>query len=65
MRDSFGIVQLSGMPGEKWKHSKASMRELEARRQWESLFPFVSQGVMIGGLAWSSTIAHRWIWCLS
>jgi len=36
MRDSFGIVQLSGKPGEKpgekRKHSKASMKELEAQR---------------------------------
>ena len=44
MRDSFGIVQLSGKPGEdtgeKRKHCKASVRELEARR-WESFcFPF-------------------------
>jgi len=39
MRDSFGIVQLSGRPGEKpgekRKHCEASVRELEARR-WES-----------------------------
>jgi len=26
MRDGFGIVQLSGKPGEKWKHGKASER---------------------------------------
>jgi len=39
MRDSFGIAQLSGKPGEKpgekRKHCKASVRDLEARR-WES-----------------------------
>ena len=53
MRDSFGIVQLPGKPGEKpgekWKHSKASMRKLEAQRQWDSLFSFfVSLGVVMG-----------------
>jgi len=32
MPDSFGIVQLSGKPGEKRKHCKASVKELEARR---------------------------------
>ena len=40
MRDSLGIVQLSGKPGEKpgekRKHCKASVRELKARR-WESV----------------------------
>ena len=44
MRHSFGIMQFSGKPGEKLggkrKHGKASVRELEARRQWESLFSF-------------------------
>jgi len=30
MRDSFGIMQLSGKPGEKWKVSR---KELEARRR--------------------------------
>jgi len=29
MRDSFGIVQLSGKLGEKRKHHKASVKELE------------------------------------
>jgi len=38
MRDSFGIVQLSGKPGENRKHCKASVRGQEARRQWDSLF---------------------------
>jgi len=42
MRDSYGIMQLSGKPGEKRKHSKASMRELEARQQWKSLFFLLS-----------------------
>jgi len=48
MRDSFGIVQLSGKPGEKpgekRKHGKASVSELEARGQWESLFSFCQPG---------------------
>ena len=38
MRDSFGIVQLSGKPGEKQKHCKASVRGLEARRWEKCLF---------------------------
>jgi len=60
MRDSFGIVQLSGKPGEK---RKASARELEARRQWDRLFSFCQPGSHDGGrrLTWSSTMAHRWI----
>jgi len=36
MRDSFGIVQLSGKPGGKRKHCKASVKKLEARR-WETV----------------------------
>ena len=40
MRDSFGIVRLSGKPGEKQKHCKASVRGVEAERQWDSLFSF-------------------------
>jgi len=44
MRDSFGIVQLSGKPGEKpgekRKHCKASVRELKARRRESVCFPF-------------------------
>jgi len=65
MRDSFRIVQLSGKPGEKL-NCKASVRELEARRQWDSLFSFCQLGSHDGGrgLTMSSTIAHRWIWCL-
>jgi len=40
MRDSFGIVQLSGKPAEKRKYCKICQKELEARR-WESgCFPF-------------------------
>ena len=31
MHDSFGNVQLSGIPGQKRKHCKASAKELEAR----------------------------------
>jgi len=48
MSDGFGIAQLSGKPGERpgeqWKHGKVSVRELEARRQWESLFSFCRPG---------------------
>jgi len=33
---SFGIVQLSGKPGEKWKYCKVSRKEPEARG-WESV----------------------------
>ena len=53
MRDSFGIVRLSGKPGdklrEKRKHGKASVGE-----SWKTggsgivCFPFVSPGVMMG-----------------
>jgi len=66
MRDSFGIVQLSGKPGEKPKHSKPSVRELGARRQWDNLFSFCQLGSHDGGrgLTMSSTMAHRWRWCL-
>ena len=48
IRDSLGIVQLSGKPGEKpggkWNHGQASMRDLEDRRSWESLFSFCQPG---------------------
>ena len=44
MRDSFGIMQLSGKPGEKpgekWKYGKASVKELKARRWEKCLFSF-------------------------
>ena len=40
MHHSFGIVQLSGEPGEKRKHCKASVRGLEARRWEKCLFSF-------------------------
>ena len=36
MRDSFGIVQLSGEPGEKRKYCRISRKELEARG-WEGV----------------------------
>jgi len=36
MRDSFGIVQLSGKPGEKGKYCKISRKALEAQR-WQSV----------------------------
>jgi len=65
MRDSFGIVQLSGKPGEKpgekRKHGKASVSELEARRQWESLFSLCQPGSHDDkgrGLTWSNTMPH-------
>jgi len=52
MRDSFGIVQLSGKPGEKpgekRKRGKASVRELEAGGSGRVCFPLVSPGVMMG-----------------
>jgi len=61
MRDSLGIVQLSGKPGEKRKHCKIS-RRVEAGWQWDSLFSFCQPGSHdVGrGLTWSTTMAHRW-----
>jgi len=47
IRDSFGIVQLSGKPGEKRKYCEISRKELEARR-WEIVFPFSWPGVLTG-----------------
>lgn len=50
MGDGFGVMQLlrkpegkpggkhGGKPGGKWKHGKASVRELETQQQWESFF---------------------------
>jgi len=40
MCDSFGVVQFSGKPGERRKHSKASVKGLEARRQESVCFSF-------------------------
>jgi len=37
MRDSFGIVRLSGKSGGKLKYCRISRKELEARR-WESVY---------------------------
>jgi len=52
MRGSFRMVQLSGKPaenpGEKRKHCKASVKDLEARR-WECLFSFWLAGRVDGG----------------
>jgi len=48
MRDSFGIMQLSGKPGEKWKYCKVSRKELAARRRESVCFPLVSPGVLTG-----------------
>jgi len=48
-------------PGEKWKHCKASVRELEARRKWESFFSFCQPGSHDGeGDSHDSTLTHRW-----
>ena len=63
MRDSFGIAQLSGKPGEERKYCKISRKELEARR-WESVcFPLVSRECSRGKerLTWSSVVPHGWI----
>jgi len=38
MGDSFGMVQISGKPGENRKYCKISRKELEVRR-WESVCP--------------------------
>jgi len=46
MRDSFGIVQLSGKPGEERKHCKVSVKELEAEGCSEVFISFVSQRVL-------------------
>jgi len=46
MRDSFGIVQLSGKPGEKRKHCKVSVKNLEAGGSSGVFVAFVSPGVL-------------------
>jgi len=46
MRYSFGIVQLSGKLGEKWKYYKVSRKEPEAWG-WEGVCFFVSPRVMM------------------
>jgi len=48
MPDSFGIVQLSGKPGEKRKYCKVSRKEPEVRRRESVCFPVVSLGVLMG-----------------
>jgi len=48
MHESFGTLQPAGMPGEKLERCRASVKELEARGQRESLFSFVSPGVVKG-----------------
>jgi len=40
LSNSFGIVQLSGKPGEKRKYCKVSRKELEARRRESICFPY-------------------------
>jgi len=51
MRGGFGIVQLSGKPGEKpgekRKHGKASIGKLEACGSGRICYPFVGPGVMM------------------
>jgi len=41
------IVQPSGKPGEKRKHGKANVRELETCDSGRVCFPFVGPGVMM------------------
>jgi len=61
--DSFGVMQQGGEPGEKPKHVKASVRQLEPRQRWDSLIYFCQPRSHDAGrgLTWSSTMAHRWI----
>jgi len=61
MDDSFGVMQHWGKPGEKRKHGKASVRELEARQRWDSLIYFCQPGSHDGGrgLTCSSTMARN------
>ena len=46
MHESFGTLQSAGMPGE--ERCRASVKELEARGRWESLFSLASPGVTKG-----------------
>jgi len=63
MRDSFGIIQLSGKPGEKRKHCKTSVRGLEAGGGKVFVFLLVSRKCSRGKerLTWSSVAPHEWI----
>ena len=62
MRGSFGIAQLSGKPGEKRKHCKASVKELEARRRRGKVFVFLLVSRECSRekerLTWSSVAPH-------
>jgi len=62
MRDSFGIVQLSGEPGEKPQHHKPSVKE----EGMVFVFFLVSRECSRGKerLTWSSVVPHGWISCL-
>ena len=48
MQDSFGIVKLSGKPGEKRRYCKVGRKELESQRRESVCFPFASPGVLTG-----------------
>jgi len=48
IRKSFGTVQPAGLSGEKRERCRASVKELEARRQKSVCFLFVSPGVCTG-----------------
>ena len=56
-RDSFGIIQLSGKPGEKRKYCKVSRKQLESRRREYGYFPLVSPGVLMG--EWETHVEYH------
>jgi len=60
-RDSFGIVQFSGKPSEKRKSWKASMKELESRRQKSVFLLFSYQP---GSYDEEKGDSHGVAWCL-
>ena len=70
MRDSFGIVKLSGKPGERpgetRKHCNTSVRGLEAGGGKVFVFFLVTRKCSRGKerLTWSSVTPHGWIWWL-
>jgi len=63
MRDSFGIVQLSGKPGEKRENCKISRKKLEAGGGKVFVFLLVTWECSRGKerLTWSSVVPHGWI----
>jgi len=63
IHDSFGIVQLSGKPGERRKYGKISRKVLEARRWEVFVFLLVSRECKWGKgrPTWSSVVPHGWI----